>query len=39
VPHIDFLNVTSRMFELDKCESRPEDCQKADKAKPAKPGE
>ena len=33
MPHIDFLNATSRMFELDKCETRPEDCQKTNKAK------
>jgi hypothetical protein len=39
VPHIDFLNASSRMFELAKCVSRPEDCQKADKAKPVKPWE
>ena len=39
VPHIDFLNASSRMFELDKCERRPEDCQKADKAKAVKPRE
>jgi hypothetical protein len=39
VPHIDFLNVNSGMFELDKCEERPEDCQKDDKSKASEPWE
>ena len=39
VPHIDFLNVSSGMFELDKCEERPEDCQKDDKSRASEPWE
>jgi hypothetical protein len=39
MPHIDFLNATWRMFELDKCEKRPEDCQKDDKSNAGEPWE